>query len=144
VEEAKGIESALLDTGVLYALADRRDAWHRRCAAFVEDFPGRLVVPSTVIPETCHLLGAHLGPRAEMAFVRSLAEGELSVAHFTAQDLSRCVALLETYRDARIGFVDASVAALAERLRIARILTTDRRHFSLFRDRDGRPYTLLP
>ena len=85
-----------------------------------------------------------LGRRAELALVKALADGELTVVHFTAADLSRCVELLETYADAAIGFVDASVAAVAERLKISKILTTDRRHFSLLRDRAGRPYTLLP
>lgn len=144
MEEALGPAPVLLDTGVLYALADRRDAWHSSCAAFVERFDGRLLVPSTVLPEACYLLGAHLGRRAELALVKALADGELTVVHFTAADLARCAALLATYADSAIGFVDASVAAIAERLKIRRILTTDRRHFSLFRDREGRPYTLLP
>lgn len=144
MEEALGPAPVLLDTGVLYALADRRDAWHRRCATYVERCGGRLLVPSTVLPEACYLLGEHLGRRAELALVKALAEGELTVVHFTAADLARCVELLETYADAAIGFVDASVAAVAERLKIREILTTDRRHFSLFRDRAGRPYTLLP
>jgi predicted nucleic acid-binding protein len=144
VEEAQAVATALLDTGVVYALADRTDAWHRRCAKFVEGFRGLLLVPSTVVPEACYLLGEHLGGRAELAFVRSLAGGELPMAHLTAGDLKRCVALLETYEDAGIGFVDASVAAIAERLRVSAILTTDRRHFSIIRGPGGRPWTLLP
>ena len=138
------IETALLDTGVLYALADRKDAWHRRCADFIEEHKGRLLVPSTVIPETCYLMGTHLGRRAELTFVKALADGELTVVHFTPADLVRCVTLLKTYGDAAIGFVDASVAAIAERLKITTILTTDRRHFSIIRGNDGNPYTLSP
>lgn len=38
----------------------------------------------------------------------------------------------------------ASVAASAERFRITTILTTDRRHFSIIRGKDGNPFTLLP
>jgi predicted nucleic acid-binding protein len=143
---ALGLDSATydIDTGALYALADRKDAWHRRCAAFVDGFEGRLLVPSTVIPEACYLLGNHLGARAELAFVRSLAQGELPVANLSGQDLTRCVALLKTYEDAAIGFVDASVAAIAERLKITGIVTTDRRHFSIIKAAGGRSYTLLP
>lgn len=144
MEEALGLESVLLDTGVLYALADHHDAWHRRCAAFVEPFDGRLLVPSTVLPEATCLLGKHLGRRAELTLVKALADGELAVVHFTAADLARCVQLLETHADAAVGFVDASVVAIAERLKIARLLTTDRRHFAIFRDRGRQPYTLLP
>lgn len=144
MEEGQALETALLDTGVIYALADRKDAWHRRCADFVEGYAGRLLVPSTVVPEACYLLGTHLGRLAELAFVRALADGELTVVHFTAGDLARCVALLKTYGDAAIGFVDSSVAAIAERLKVTKIVTTDRRHFSIVKGVDGRPYTLLP
>jgi predicted nucleic acid-binding protein len=68
----------------------------------------------------------------------------LTIAHFITDDLTRCVALLKTCDDAAIGFVDASVAAIAERLKITTILTTDRRHFSIIKGKDGNPYTLLP
>ena len=144
MEEGEVIETALLDTGVLYALADRKDAWHRQCADFIEEYEGRLSVPSTVVPEACYLLGAHLGRRAELAFVKALADGELTIAHFTPDDLAQCVTLLKTYGDAAIGFVDASVAAIAGRLKITKILTTDRRHFAMIKTRDGRSFTLLP
>ncbi len=138
------METALLDTGVLYALADRKDAWHHRCADFIEEYERRLLVPSAVIPETCYLMRTHLGRHAELAFVKALADGELTVVHFNPDDLVRCLALLKTYGDAAIGFVDASVAAIAERLKITAILTTDRRHFSIIKRKDGRLYTLLP
>jgi uncharacterized protein YerC len=37
-----------------------------------------------------------------------------------------------------------SVSAIAERLKVATILTTDRRHFSIIRSKDGSQHTLLP
>ena len=144
MEKEQVPEAVILDTGVLYALVDRKDAWHRRSADFLEGYQGRLLVPSTVIPEACYLMQSHLGRSVELAFVKALAAGELTVVHFTADDLARCVALLKTYGDAEIGFVDASVAAIAERLKITTILTTDRRHFSIMRGKDGSPNALLP
>jgi predicted nucleic acid-binding protein len=144
VEKAPEIAAAIVDTGVLYALADRKDSWHCRCASYVDGFKGRLIVPSTVIPEACYLIGHHLGADAERAFVKALARGELTIAHITGEDLTRCVDLLLDYRDAAIGFVDASVAAIAERLGVSTILTTDRRHFALLRDARGRAFVLKP
>jgi predicted nucleic acid-binding protein len=82
--------------------------------------------------------------------VKSLLEiqtgmaGGLTIVHFSADDLKRCLTLLKTYGDAAIGCVDSSVAAIAERLKITTILTTDRRHFSIIKGIDGSPYTLLP
>ncbi len=133
-----------MDTGIIYALADRRDAWHERAVAWFKSFKGRLVVPVTVVPEACYLLNTHLFPEAEVAFVRSLATGELRLEQLTDADLLRALELLATYRDANIGLVDASVVVVAERLKATTILTTDRRHFSLIKPRHRDSFILAP
>jgi predicted nucleic acid-binding protein len=43
-----------------------------------------------------------------------------------------------------VGFVDASVVAIAERLRLDRIATTDRRHFSTVAPRHRASFELVP
>jgi predicted nucleic acid-binding protein len=43
-----------------------------------------------------------------------------------------------------IGFVDATVVAIAERLELASIATTDRRHFSRIRPAHAEAFTRLP
>jgi hypothetical protein len=44
----------------------------------------------------------------------------------------------------RLGFVDAFVIALAERLDVKQIATVDRRHFAAVRPRHTNVLTLLP
>ncbi len=132
----------LLDTGVIYALADRDDAWHQRATTYVDEARDFLVAPVTVLPEAAYLIRERLGAAAERMLVASLAAGELGVEAFTAADLRRCAALLETYPV--IGFVDASVVAVAERLRLRTIATTDRRHFAMIRPRHVRAFELVP
>lgn len=134
----------LVDTGPLYAMADRDDDWHHRVARFLERSHDELVVPVTVLPEAAYLLAAHLGPEAEQKLVQSVVKGELAVEELTLQDLGRTLDLLRRYEAARIGFVDATVVAIAERLKIARVLTTDRRDFSLVRPRHCKAFELLP
>lgn len=136
--------AALVDTGILYALADKGDAWHRRAAASVIGFLGRLIVPASVIPEACYLLNSCLGPFAETAFLVALNNREMSVEQMTGPDMVRTVEILKQYADANIGFVDASLVAVAERLGINTILTTDRRHFSLVKPAHCSAFTLLP
>jgi len=51
---------------------------------------------------------------------------------------------LKQYADANIGLVDASLVAVAERLGINTIITTDRRHFSLIKPAHCSAFTLLP
>ena len=134
----------LLDTGALYALADRDDKWHAQMVAALEGRPGDRVVPVTVLTEACYLLGTHLGIAAERRLIRATLEGELLLEGVILSDLERADQVLEKYSDANIGLVDATVVAIAERLGIRRVVTTDRRHFSLFRPKHCRAFELLP
>jgi len=138
------VTSAIVDTGILYAMADRDDAWHERVEAFLESQTDELIVPVTVLPEVCYLMNTYIGRETERRFVFSLLQGEMRVENLAPDDLKRASRLLERYRDANIGFVDATVVAVAERLRIRRLLTTDRRHFSLIRPRHCPAFHLLP
>src|SRR5438309_9282447 len=121
----------IVDTGPLYAAADKDDDWHLRTVRFFENSRDEFVIPVTVLPEAAYLLAAHLGAEAERKLVHSVVNGEMAVEELTIQDLRRALELLRRYEDAEIGFVDATVVAIAERLKIRRILTTDRRDFSL-------------
>ncbi|MBI5419807.1 MAG: hypothetical protein HZA60_06950, partial [Deltaproteobacteria bacterium] len=58
--------------------------------------------------------------------------------------LVRAVELITAYSDSNIGAVDASLAAIAERLKISSLLTTDRRHFSIIQPNHCKGFTLLP
>jgi predicted nucleic acid-binding protein len=134
----------LVDTGPLYAMADRDDDWHARVVGFLGRSRDELIVPVAVVPEAAHLLAAHLGPAAERKLVQSFVNGEMGLAELTLPDLRRTLELLDRYAAARIGFVDATVIATAERLKISRILTTDRRDFSVIRPRHCKAFELLP
>ena len=134
----------LVDTGIIYALADRSDAWHHRARNFVETYKGTLIIPSTVIPEACYLLQTHLSPQAEIAFIRSIVTGALRLEQVTEEDMGRAVEVMNSYQDMLIGLVDASVVAVAERLNLSSLMTTDRRHFSVIKPKHCPAFTLLP
>ncbi|MBI4606225.1 MAG: PIN domain-containing protein [Planctomycetes bacterium] len=132
----------LLDTGFIYALADQDDAWHARARSYLESTRELLLVPATVIPEVAYLLRERLGPGAETKFAKSLATAELTVESLSRADFARCVELMQRYEE--IGLVDASVVTVAERLRLKRIATTDRRHFSYVRPTHFPAFELVP
>lgn len=132
----------LVDTGILYALADRDDDWHAPAVRFLDSTTELLLVPVTVVPEVTYLLKSRLGDRAEHGFVAALAAGELDLEPLSNADLKRCEAILARYP--AIGFVDASLAAMAERLRVTTIATTDRRHFSRIRPVHTDRFILVP
>ena len=125
----------LVDTGPIFALADRSDQDHDRVTRFFENNSELLVVPVTVLPEVAHLLNARLGSEAVRIFAHSLAMGELRVEGITPTDLRRIDELLTQYADSRLDMVDSSVIALAERLDIVQVLTLDWRDFSIVRPR---------
>ena len=134
--------AVLVDTGVLYALADEDDAWHERAREWIGVVNELLIVPVTVLPEVAYLLHSRLGAAAELAFVQSAAASELEIEPLRQQDLTRCSDVMRRYPD--IGFVDASIVAMAERLKIETIATTDRRHFVMVKSRHTRGYQLVP
>lgn len=123
----------LADTGAIYALADRRDAWHERMRRFWEENPEPWLVPSSVVTEAAFLYGRRLGPEAEADFVASLAAGDFAVETLESADHARAADLIRAYGDLPLGFVDASIVAVAERLDVGTLVTTDRRHFALVR-----------
>jgi predicted nucleic acid-binding protein len=52
--------------------------------------------------------------------------------------------LVARYRDLPLGTVDASVVAVAERLDVTELATTDRRHFGVVRPAHADAFELLP
>ncbi len=105
-----------------------------------------LVVPFSILPELCYLLGKYLGSRVEAQVVSSLAfgEGGFRLENLTAGDLARSAELIARYSDSKVGFVDTSLVAVAERLKITRILTLDRRHFTMFRPNHCSVFEIVP
>jgi len=132
----------LVDTGILYALADKSDAWHTRTRKYVESTRDTLLTPVTVLPEIAYLLRHRIGPRAEVALARSLAAGELAVENLTRPDWHRTRELMAKYD--QLGLVDATFVAIAERLKLSTIATTDRRHFGMVRPAHAERFTLVP
>jgi predicted nucleic acid-binding protein len=132
----------LVDTGILYALADRTDAWHQKSRRYLQSARQRLLAPVSILAEVCYLLRERIGEQAELAFVASIAAGEVAVEDLKASDWTRIAELMEQY-DA-IGMVDASVIAIAERLKIDTLATTDRRHFTMVRPAHVERLTLVP
>ena len=134
----------LLDSSAVYALADQDDKWHKATASAVESQPGERVVPVSALTEACYMLATRLGPKAERRLLRAIIHGEFLLEAVAVPDVMRADQVLQKYADANVGFVDASIVAIAERLKLTTIVTTDQRHFRLFRPKHCRTFTILP
>ena len=122
--------SLLLDTGIVYAYYDRSDAWHVRARTLMQAESRGLILPAPVIPEVDHLLGARLGERSRFAFYAGITGNHYFIADLPRAAYDRTAAIAERFVDLQLGFVDASLVALAASLNVSRVGTTDRRHFT--------------
>jgi predicted nucleic acid-binding protein len=136
------VTGPLFDSGLLFAALDRSDRWHERAARLIAGSGRPPLVPVTILAEVCYFARKMLGAAVELAFIKDLADGALVVQGLVDDDLIRAVELMSEYPD--IGFVDASVVAMAERLRIDTLATIDRRHFAPIRPRHVAAFTLVP
>jgi predicted nucleic acid-binding protein len=134
----------ILDTGVLYASLDRRDAQHQPCRQLLERVEEPLVIPSPVLPEVDYWIHMRLHAGVRLALLDNIALGAFQVENLVLDDYSRIRQLCDRYADADIGFVDAAVASIAERLNEPKLATLDRRHFGLLRLRHIDALELLP
>jgi uncharacterized protein len=134
----------IVDAGPLYAAAATRDGDHRRCVELLAQASRPLLVPELVATEVSYLLCDRIGPRAELAFARAIADGELIVEPVLEPEWARVAELMEQYLDLPLGMADASLVALAERHRAAEIATLDRRHLGVVRPLHVPSFTLLP
>lgn len=134
----------ILDTGPIYAALDRSDADHAACRRLIESSNEALVIPSPVLVEVDYWIGSRLGPGALVAFLADIERGAFSVENLHTADYGRVRELCDRYADADIGFVDAAVLAVVERLGEPKMATLDRRHFGLLRPRHVEALELLP
>ena len=132
------------DTGPLFALINQSDSWHEPVIRWWREHGTRVVVCSALLPELCYLLHTRVSPLAEIDFLRGVLRNDFVIETTTDHDLVRAAELMRKYADHPLGYVDASVMAMAERLGTRTILTTDRRHFGAVRDRKGRALELVP
>jgi len=135
---------AVIDTGVVLALAIAGDPRHDDVARAVASHVGGLILPDPVLFESAQLVGRRYGSGAEVRLIRHLAATPWRRVSIVDADIQRVAELLDAYADANIGFVDGAVVAIAERLRAPSLFTLDRRDFGIIRPRHVGAFELLP
>jgi predicted nucleic acid-binding protein len=134
----------ILDTGALYASLDRSDADHRACRDMIESANEPLVIPEPVLVELDYWIHARLHPGVLVALLDDIVSGAYIVEPLVYEDFPRILEVCDRYADADVGFVDAAVFAIAERLGEPKLGTLDHRHFRVLRPRHVDALRLLP
>jgi predicted nucleic acid-binding protein len=136
--------SLILDTGPLYASLDRTDADYLQSRRLLEFASEQLVVPAPVLVEVACFCERRLHTEALLSLLENVAMGGVLIEDLVPSDYQRARDLCERYADASIGFVDAAVLAIVERLNEPKLATLDHRHFSMMRPRHVDSLRLLP
>ncbi len=134
----------IVDTGPIVAYVNSRHPDHVACAELLDSRRDELVVTPYLVTEACYLVGKYVGSAAEINLVDALAAGDLLQMDTTASDLNRMAQLMRQYEDFPLDVTDASVIAVAERLRLSEVATLDRRHFGAVAPRHTNALRLLP
>jgi|SRR5581483_2082509 predicted nucleic acid-binding protein len=134
----------ILDTGPLYASLDRSDADHIASRRLIEEAEEELVIPAPVLVEVDYWIHARLSPGVLVALLDDIIAGAYRVEELNAADYRRIRQLCDRYADADIGFVDAAVLAVVERLHEPKLATLDQRHFRTMRPHHVEALRLLP
>jgi uncharacterized protein len=130
--------------GPLYASLDRSDADHPACRALIESAAEPIVIPAPVLVEVDYWIHQRLHQGVLVGLLEDIEAGAYAVEDLAVSDYARVRELCDRYADSDIGFVDAAVMAIVERLNEDKLVTLDRRHFGLLRPRHRESIDLLP
>lgn len=134
--------AVLVDTGPLVALLDRSDPYHLTCQETLSSLDDSLVTVWPVVTETMYMLRAYW--QAQEALWEMIEMGAVEILPLGIDDVPRMKQLMRKYRDLPMDLADAALVRVAERERLRRIFTLDRRDFQIYRpSRIGR-FAILP
>jgi predicted nucleic acid-binding protein len=136
------VPAVLVDTGPLVALLDRSDPYHLTCQETLSSLDDSLVTVWPVVTEAMYMLRAYW--QAQDALWEMIGAGAVEIIPLGIEDLPRMRELMRKYRDQPMDLADAALVRVAERERLRRIFTLDRRDFQIYRpSRIGR-FAVLP
>jgi predicted nucleic acid-binding protein len=127
----------VLDTSVVLAFMDRRDASHETVHDWISQNDEELAT------ELDHLVERYGGASATRALREDLANGAYQVEWWPTA-LYETIALAEAHESMQLGLTDASLLALAAHLQSSQVATLDERHFRAVRQHSGEAFRLLP
>lgn len=124
------------------ALIHADDRHHASCREALEGIREPLATVWPAITEAMYLLG--FSSSAEDALWRLLERDAVKILALDAADVPRMRELMRKYRDLPMDLADAALVRVAEREKISRVFTIDRRDFEVYRPRGIRRFTVLP
>lgn len=131
-----------MDAGPLVALLAKRDAAHALCTDYFSRLRLAPVTTWPVLTEAAWMLRSIHG--AVPHLFRLAFAGSIRVAHLDAAAFAWIPEFMARYASMGVQLADASLMYIAERDGHDTIFSLDRRDFSVYRLRSGRPLELVP
>ncbi len=132
----------LVDAGPLVAIVHGSDAFHEPCSEVFRSLKRPPLVVWPAVTEAMHLL--NFSWKAQDALWELLENGSVLLAQLTPADIPRMRQLVSQYRDLPMDLADAALVCVAERERIPRVFTLDRKDFRIYRPRGFGRFSILP
>ena len=135
------MSAVLVDAGPLIALLDRSDPHHVECKRAFASIRDQLVTVWPAVAEAAYLLSTI---EAQAALLEMIALDTPAIVPLGKADVPRISELMRKYADLPMDLADAALVRVAEREGIRRVITIDRKDFSVYRAKGLGKLTLLP
>lgn len=134
---------AVADTAYVLAIAVEAGRIHDACLALYRQHQ-IIYLPQTTLAEVAYFITRDYGNAVVARLLTQLPQTKYRLVALEQGDILRTAEILAQYADSRVDFVDATIAAVAERLNITRILTLDQRDFQIIRPKHSEYFEILP
>ncbi|MBK7416961.1 MAG: PIN domain-containing protein [Dechloromonas sp.] len=134
------METLLVDTGPLVALANKRDKFHLRCTETLENHRGRLLTTWAVLSEFAHLTDSI---NATLPLYHWIERGGLELLPLGRDELVTAIDWIERYAVRPMDLADASLVVAALKTGCTKIWTLDRADFETYRLPGRKHFTLV-
>ena len=132
----------LVDAGPLVALIHADDRHHASCKEALRKVREALGTVWPAFTEAMDLL--RFSSKAQDALWRLLESEAVKILPLDASDAPRMRDLMRKYKDLPMDLADAALVRVAEREKLPRIFTIDRRDFEVYRPRGLPRFTIIP
>ena len=136
------MNAILIDAGPLVALLHHDDQHHEKCVVALATLRDPLVTVWPALTEAMYLL--NFSWRAQDALWELVLDETIRLLSVEADDHRRMRDLMKKYRMLPMDLADAALVAVAERERIRRIFTVDRRDFSMYHPAKLGKFMIIP
>ncbi|MGB6597463.1 MAG: PIN domain-containing protein [Candidatus Acidiferrum sp.] len=132
----------LIDAGPLIALVDADDQHHVKCVTALKGLREPLATVWPTLVEAMYLLSDQ--PAAQEALWEMLDRGAVLLLPLDSSDIPRIRELMRKYANRPMDLADAALIRVAEREGLRKIVTVDRRDFSVYRLHNRTRPILIP